>query len=69
MAKSSKQSFEEKLDKLNNIVNILDEGIEPLEDLLVKFEEGIKLISELRDFLNEAELKIVEINKEIKDEN
>lgn len=68
MGKIKMDSFEEKLNKLDEIVSLLDEGTEPLEDLLLKYEEGIKLVNDLRDFLNKAELKIVEINKEKKNE-
>jgi len=63
-----KNSFEEKLEKLDEIVGLLDAGTEPIEDLLKKYEEGMKLVLELREFLNKAEMKIVEINKEQKNE-
>lgn len=63
-----KFSFEEKLEKLDEIVALLDDGAEPLEDLLIKYEEGMKLVNELREFLNKAEIKIVEITKENENE-
>lgn len=63
-----KNSFEEKLEKLDEIVALLDDGAEPLEDLLSKYEEGMKLVNELREFLNKAEMKIVEITKENENE-
>jgi exodeoxyribonuclease VII small subunit len=63
-----KNSFEEKLEKLDEIVALLDDGAEPLEDLLSKYEEGMKLVNELREFLNKAEMKIVEITKETENE-
>lgn len=56
-------SFNEKIQRLEEIVEILDEGDKPLEELLDHYEEGMKLTSTLRDFLNKAEMRIIEIEK------
>ena len=56
-------SFNKKLQRLEEIVDILDAAEEPLEDLLDIYEEGMKLTNSLRDFLNKAEIKIIEIEK------
>lgn len=61
MAKKENKSFEEKVTRLEEIVKILDEDSEPLETQLLLFEEGTKLIQELRQILNKAELKIINI--------
>lgn len=53
--------FEEKIRKIEEIVNILDEGELPLEELIEKYEEAMKLSSECRDFLDKAEQRITEI--------
>jgi len=61
MAKKDNKTFEEKITRLEEIVKILDEDSEPLETQLLLFEEGTKLIHELRQILNNAELKIKNI--------
>lgn len=63
MAKKENKSFEDKLLRLEEIVKILDEDSETLEIQLQLFEEGNNLINELRDVLNKAELKIIDITK------
>ncbi len=63
MAKK-KKTFEEKLERLEKIVAILDDSETTLEDMLKVYEEGINLTNELRDFLEKAELKIKELKKE-----
>ena len=63
MAKK-KKTFEEKLERLEEIVAILDDSETTLEDMLKVYEEGINLTNELRDFLEKAELKIKELKKE-----
>jgi exodeoxyribonuclease VII small subunit len=62
MAKKENKTFEEKITRLEEIVKILDEDSEPLETQLILFEEGTKLINELRQILNNAELKIKNIS-------
>jgi exodeoxyribonuclease VII small subunit len=62
MAKKENKTFEEKVTRLEEIVKILDEDSEPLETQLILFEEGTKLIHELRQILNNAELKIKNIS-------
>ncbi len=61
MAKKENKSFEEKMSRLEEIVRILDQDSEPLETQLLLFEEGTKLINEIRSILNKAELKITDI--------
>ena len=52
-------TFEEKLKKLTQIVEQLEEGNElPLEDSLKLFEEGIGLISSCRQMLENAEQRV-----------
>lgn len=70
--KSSKKSFEEQLQRLQEIIDILDDDATPIEEMMKVYEEGINLTKILKDFLNNAELKVIEIGKEIdnaKDEN
>jgi exodeoxyribonuclease VII small subunit len=60
---AKKQTFEEKLKRLEEIVEILDLGDIPLEEMLKNYEEGMALTTELRKYLNEAELRIVNVTK------
>ena len=64
MAKKTKQSFNESLERLNDIVNILDEGSEPFEELISLFEEGMKITNELKNYIQKSEVKIHKIIKE-----
>ena len=52
-------TFEEKLKKLTQIVEQLEEGNElPLEDSLELFEDGIGLIASCRQMLENAEQRV-----------
>jgi exodeoxyribonuclease VII small subunit len=62
-----KKSFEIQLKELEAIVEILDRCEAPLEELLNKYEEGMELARCCREFLDKAELKIIEIGKQLKD--
>jgi exodeoxyribonuclease VII small subunit len=62
---AKKESFEDKMKKLDKIVDFLDIGEAPLEEMLRKYELGMKLAKEMREFLNKAELKVVEISKDL----
>ena len=54
MAKKQK-SFEEQLVRLQEIHTTLENGNLPLEDMLIAYEEGMKLVSELQEFLEKTE--------------
>ncbi len=57
-------TFEEKLEKLTQIVEHLEEGNElPLEDSLKLFEEGIGLIASCRQMLESAEQRVENVLK------
>jgi len=59
-------SFEYSYNRLEEILNILENQIEEisLEDVLNYYQEGLKLLKICRKKLNEAELKIEKINSE-----
>jgi exodeoxyribonuclease VII small subunit len=57
--KNSFKRLEEILEKLENEV-----GDSSLEEIIKYYEEGLKLLKECRDKLNEAELKIEKIGTE-----
>lgn len=52
------ESFEELLERLQNIVEEMDSGEISLEQSMKNYEEGIKLSNKLYKILNEAEGKI-----------
>jgi exodeoxyribonuclease VII small subunit len=56
-----KQTYEESIKKLEEIVIALEEGSKPLEETLKLFEEGTKLAAFCNTCLDDAEQKIVEL--------
>ncbi|MCR1176264.1 exodeoxyribonuclease VII small subunit [Clostridium botulinum] len=66
-----KESFENMLEKLETIVDSMDNGEITLEDSMKSYEEGIKLCNKLYKLLKDAEgkIKILENNKEEDFEN
>lgn len=59
------KSFEEKLKRLEQISELLESGDVQLEESISLFEEGIKLSKECLSILENAELKITKLKKEI----
>ena len=55
--------FEEALQKLESIVEAMESGDLPLEGLLAKYEEGMKLAKICQEKLAEAEVKIQQLEK------
>lgn len=55
--------FEEALQKLETLVEAMESGDLPLETLLARYEEGVKLTKICQDKLAEAELKIQQLEK------
>ena len=68
-AKTASQSgqqplpFEEALKKLESIVEQMEAGDLPLETLLARFEEGTRLVKVCQTQLEEAEVKIQQLEK------
>ena len=58
-----KQTFEEKLTRLEEIVAALEKGDAQLADSLKLFEEGTKLIASCSDQLDKAEQQVVRLMK------
>ena len=54
----SKKTFEQSMEKLEQIVQELESGDLPLEEAMEKFEEGIKLSNLCSEKLDETEKKI-----------
>ena len=57
-------TFEQALEQLENIVESMESGDTPLADLLVKFEEGARLLKICEARLKEAEIKIELLKKQ-----
>ena len=57
----AEKSFEEALDRIDEIVRTLEKGDAPLEESLKMFEECAGLIRICEKMLNEAEQKVVKL--------
>ncbi|MBI3882103.1 MAG: exodeoxyribonuclease VII small subunit [Verrucomicrobia bacterium] len=62
-APANDQSFEEALKKLEAIVETMESGDLPLDQMLERFEDGTKLAQVCQTRLGEAELKISQVEK------
>ena len=56
-------TFEQSLQRLDEIVRRMEKGDVPLEEALSLFEEGTKLVGSCSRLLDEAELKAVQLTK------
>ena len=67
-----KDSFEDKMQQLEQVVGELEKGDMNLDESLVKFEDGMKLAKECNKMLEDAEKKVtilLEKNGEIEEED
>jgi exodeoxyribonuclease VII small subunit len=56
-----KQSFEENMERLEQIVRAMERGDVPLEESMKLFREGTELVQSCGKFLDEAELQVKQI--------
>ena len=63
MPKTEKVSFEKSLERIEEIVKNLERGDVPLDEALSLFEEGTKLIKSCGKLLDDAEQKVVALQK------
>ena len=61
MATKEKETFESKLNEIENIVEKMNEGNLPLDEMIKLYERAQKLIKENLDELNEIKSKIENI--------
>ena len=61
--KKQSLSFEQSLDRLDEIVKHLEKGDLPLSDSLSLYEEGTGLINACSKMLDDAEQKVVKLKK------
>ncbi len=68
---TKKQTFEEAVDRLDDIVSELESSEIKLDDMLSLYEEGAKLIKECLAKLDDVEKKITILNgdQQLSDEN
>lgn len=65
MENKNNQSFEEKLNSLETIVKVLENGDVSLDDAMTKFNEGMILANECNKILEEANKTITKsLNKD-----
>lgn len=64
MAEKKELSFEENLEKLENIVKKLESGDTPLDDAIKEFNEAMKLANSCDEKLKSAEAAITKIINE-----
>jgi exodeoxyribonuclease VII small subunit len=66
--KSSKKlpdlTFEEQMQRLEEIVEILDDGETALDEMLALYEEGMKRSQYCREYLEKAEQKVTLIQSQ-----
>ncbi len=58
-------SFEQALKRLESIVESLEEGATPLNDVMKMYEEGITLSKQCMEQLSRAEATLKRLNKDI----
>ena len=59
----NKLSFEESMQRLEQIVRLLEKGDAPLEDAMKLFEEGTGLAARCQKMLEKAEKQVVRLAK------
>lgn len=59
------QSFEEKISKIEELVELLEDGELSIEEMLQKYEQAVNLIKESREYINKAEKVLININDNI----
>lgn len=63
MASKKRPGFEESMARIEEIVRALEKGDKPLDEALGLFEEGTALIKSCGKLLDEAEQKVVKLQK------
>lgn len=63
--KKSVKTFEEKLNRLEELTSLLEQENLGLDESLNLYEEGVKLSKECLETLQKAELKVIELKDQI----
>lgn len=64
MSEKEKLTFEEAMEKLEQVVEVLEEGDVPLEEAIAKYKEGMELAKICHQKLTNVEEQLTEILKE-----
>jgi len=64
---SGKESFEVEMAKLEKLVDSLESGTVSLDELVAKYEEGMRLLKSCQSSLQAAELRIEQLGKKSAD--
>lgn len=62
MPKSEQLCYEDAIERLESLIEALEDGNIPLQDLVEKFEQGSNLLKLCQSHLKEAEAKIEKLN-------
>lgn len=65
MARKKQQSFEEGLNRMEEIVQLLETGETNLEDSINLYKEGIEISKYCSDKLNDAEKQVMTLQKDL----
>ena len=66
--KQADVSFEDAVEKLESIVGEMESDELPLDKLLVRYEEGAKLVKECEEKLQSAEARITQLEETLEGE-
>ena len=58
------RSFEARLKRLEEIVESLEDGDIPLDDVVTMFEEGMRLSKECMEYLDRTEMRLKKLGKD-----
>lgn len=58
-------TFEEKLQRIEELIQVINKSDETLENQISAYNEGINLINECREFLTVTEKKIIDITQKM----
>ncbi len=61
---SKEKTFEQQMNRLNEVVSLLEKNDAPLDETIAGFEEGLKLVQDLENRLKSYENKVNELMKE-----
>jgi exodeoxyribonuclease VII small subunit len=61
-------NFDEKLERLDEALRVLEDGSTPLDDAMIAFERGVSLLREAREYINGAEQKVEFLTREAEEE-
>ena len=61
MARKKEKTFEEAMERLEEIVTTMEQGEIPLEESLKLFEEGTALVRRCTEVLDKAQLRVTQV--------